>query len=243
MQDKRSLIYSTRGTTGVNPWGSIDKVRFILHMPPSNNSCYNTHMFTGIISHMGIIEKKEPGQLLFKASEDIVNRMTLGMSVAVNGACLTVTSLPSPEQFTINFMPETARKTTIQHAKDGDIVNLELPVTAETLFAGHIVQGHVDTVGKITALTEEGNSWIITIAVPQEIATYMVDKGSVAVNGISLTIIQAHVDSFTVGIIPHTWENTMLHTAKSGTHVNIEVDVLAKYVEKMVRSYSLPNES
>lgn len=191
-------------------------------------------MFTGIISHLGTIKEKTSDSLLIEAPNDLYKKLTLGMSVAVDGICLTVATLKNPSVFTINFMPETENKTNIKYFKSGDLVNLELPVTAETLFAGHIVQGHVDNVSQILNIAEEGNSHIFTFNIDSKISKYLVDKGSVAVNGISLTVIKAHNDTFTVGIIPHTWDHTMLHRAKTGNYVNIEVDVLAKYLEKLM---------
>ena len=191
-------------------------------------------MFTGIITHTGKIKKKTKETLFIEAPEDLYKKLTPGMSVAVNGICLTVTALKAPSLFSINFMPETAKKTNIQYIIEGDLLNLELPVSIDTLFAGHIVQGHVDDVSKILNIEDEGNSRIFTFIIDPKISKYMVDKGSVAVNGISLTIIQAFHDRFTIGIIPHTWDHTMLHTSKVGDFVNIEVDVLAKYLEKLV---------
>ncbi len=191
-------------------------------------------MFTGIISHLGTIKEKTKDTLFIESPYDLYSNLTLGMSVAVNGICLTVTSLNPSSTFTINFMPETAKKTHIKYLKKGDLVNLELPVTTETFFAGHIVQGHVDGVSKILSIENEGNSRIFTFNIDPKLSKFMIDKGSVTVNGISLTIIKAKGDRFTVGIIPHTWEHTMLHKSKVGDYINIEVDVLAKYLEKLV---------
>ncbi|MDP4011399.1 MAG: riboflavin synthase [Candidatus Roizmanbacteria bacterium] len=191
-------------------------------------------MFTGIISHIGTIKEKTKDTLHIEAPGDLYTKCTLGMSIAVNGICLTVASVENLSQFTVNFMPETEKKTTIQFAKKNELVNLELPVTTETLFAGHIVQGHVDTVSKILNIENEGNSHIFTFSSKPNFSKYMVDKGSVSVNGISLTIIQSLHDRFTIGIIPHTWANTMLHKSVIGDYVNIEVDVLAKYLEKLM---------
>src|SRR3989338_5851461 len=119
-------------------------------------------MFTGIISHTGKIKEKTKGTLFIEAPEDLYKKLTLGMSVAVNGICLTVTALKGPSLFSINFMPETEKKTNIQYINEGDLLNLELPVTTDTLFAGHIVQGHVDNVGKILSIEDEGNSRVFT---------------------------------------------------------------------------------
>jgi riboflavin synthase len=125
--------------------------------------------------------------------------------------------------------------TALQHWIKDDCVNLELPATPTTLLSGHIVQGHIDCIAKIDKISVEGNSQIFQFAIPKNISKYLVKKGSICVNGISLTIINCSDDFFTVGIIPHTWEKTMLHTTKIGDLVNIEVDVLAKYIEKLIK--------
>ncbi|MFH1959167.1 MAG: riboflavin synthase [Patescibacteria group bacterium] len=191
-------------------------------------------MFTGIISHLGEVTSNQDNSLRISSPLALFSHLTLGMSIAVNGICLTVTKQEDPHFFYIDFMPETAQKTTIQYLKKGMKVNLELPATPNTFLAGHVVQGHVDAVSKIINIEEEGNSHLFTFSLKPSISRYLVDKGSIAVNGISLTVITATKDNFTVGIIPHTWSHTMLHQLKPGDHVNIEVDVLAKYVEKMI---------
>lgn len=189
-------------------------------------------MFTGIITNLGKVTEKTDNKLTIQTDVDLVGKLSEGMSVAINGICLTVVSY-GKSAFTIDFMPETAKKTNIQYLKKRSIVNLELPATSETFLAGHIVQGHVDTVGKITAIEEDGNSRIFTFSIPRENSKYIVEKGSISVNGISLTVINVGDDYFTVGIIPHTWDKTMLNSAKVGDYVNIEVDILAKYLEKL----------
>jgi riboflavin synthase len=192
-------------------------------------------MFTGIITHLGTIKEKTASDLIIDADEQLTKKLTLGASVAVNGICLTVVSF-NDKTFTINFMPETAKKTSIHYFKKQDIVNLELPATPETFLAGHIVQGHVDAVGKIEKIEEEGNSRVITISFPSKLSKYIVEKGSITVNGISLTVISVKDNQFTIGIIPHTWEHTMLRTTSSGDTVNLEVDIIAKYIEKLRKS-------
>lgn len=192
-------------------------------------------MFTGIITHLGKITEKTNTKLVIKTDKDIVNKLSKGTSIAVNGICLTVIS-KDKNSFTINFIPETSDKTNIQYLELGTEVNLEIPATADTLFSGHIVQGHVDSMGKITAIKEKGNSLIFTFSIPKSLSKYLVDKGSISVNGISLTVITVTDSQFTVGIIPHTWEHTMLHAAKIGDYVNLEVDTMAKYMEKLVKS-------
>lgn len=170
---------------------------------------------------------------MISADRDLLSNVSLGMSVAVDGICLTVVAFDGLA-FTIDFMPETAAKTNIQGLKKGSVVNLELPATSQTFLAGHIVQGHVDAVGSIKSIVEEGNSRIFTISIPAAIEKYIVEKGSITINGISLTVIDVTKGSLKVGIIPHTWDQTMLHTARKGDTVNIEVDVFAKYVEKLL---------
>ena len=192
-------------------------------------------MFTGIITHLGVVKDKSTSDLIIATDAQLVKKVTHGASVAVNGICLTVVAFDK-KTFTINFMPETARKTSIQYFKKQDLVNLELPATPETFLAGHIVQGHVDAVGKILKIIDEGNSRIVTVSFPNKLSKYIVEKGSITMNGISLTVISAKENQFTVGIIPHTWEHTMLHTGEIGDAVNLEVDILAKYIEKLRKS-------
>ena len=192
-------------------------------------------MFTGIITHLGMLKEKNSDTLIIKTPQDLYKKLSVGMSVAVDGICFTVNALKEPCEFTVTFIPETKNKTNIKYLKKKDLLNLELPVTLETLFAGHIVQGHVDNVSRVLSIESEGNSRIFTFSIGPSISKYLVDKGSVAVNGISLTVIQAMDNRFTAGIIPHTWTHTMLHQVKIGDHVNIEVDILAKYLEKLTR--------
>ncbi len=191
-------------------------------------------MFTGIITNLGKLEKRTESIYTFRAAKEFVQKMEEGTSVSVNGVCLTVNAAPIEELFSIEVMPETQKKTMLGEIQTGDTVNLELPVTPNTFLSGHIVQGHVDAVGEITNTKQEDNSYILTITLSKNLTKYIVAKGSITVNGISLTVIEAGADFFTIGIIPYTWENTMLHTVKKGDSVNIEVDVLAKYLEKLV---------
>jgi riboflavin synthase len=192
-------------------------------------------MFTGIITNLGIVKKKTDSDVAITAPAELIKKLSLGTSIAINGICLTVIS-KEKATFTINFMPETAQKTNINSLKTEDKVNLELPATAETLLSGHIVQGHVDGTGKINSIVKKGNSYLLAFSIPKGQNKYLVEKGSITVNGISLTVISVSSDEFTVGIIPHTWKNTMLHEAKVGDYVNLEVDALAKYIEKLIQT-------
>lgn len=192
-------------------------------------------MFTGIITHVSVVTKKTDTDLQISGSSDLLSKLDKGTSIAVDGICLTVVS-KNKNSFTVNFMPETAKKTNIQYLTRGTEVNLELPATIDTLFSGHIVQGHVDTVGEITDIKEDGNSRLFTFTIPQTLTKYIVEKGSIAINGISLTVISVTKIHCIIGIIPHTWNHTMLHSAKIGDMVNIEIDALAKYVEKLIQN-------
>jgi riboflavin synthase len=193
-------------------------------------------MFTGIISHLGKVISNQNNSLTIKTPMSLIPHLTTGMSIAMDGICLTVTKQQKPHFFSIDFMPETAKKTTIASLKKGSIVNLELPATTNTFLAGHIVQGHIDAVSQVVKIKKQGNSRLFAFSLETSISQYLVNKGSIAVNGVSLTVVNAIKDNFTVGIIPHTWSQTNFHQLKVGDWVNIEVDILAKYVEKIIAS-------
>ncbi|MEK7570752.1 MAG: riboflavin synthase [Patescibacteria group bacterium] len=192
-------------------------------------------MFTGIITHTGILQQKKGDTFTFSTDHSLLAKIQEGTSISINGVCLTALAEPKADTFRVQIMPETSKKTMLDSLKEGNIANLELPVTAETLLSGHIVQGHVDGLGTVKDITQEGNSHILTISVPEVMSKYLITKGSICLNGISLTVVEAHNDYFTVGIIPYTWEHTMLSAIQPGDEVNIEVDMLAKYVEKLYK--------
>jgi riboflavin synthase len=192
-------------------------------------------MFTGIITHLGTVTKKTDTDLQISTTDDLLKKLEDGTSIAVDGICLTVVAKDN-DSFSINFMPETEKKTNIHSFQTGTEVNLELPATIDTLFSGHIVQGHVDGVGIVKSIEEDRNSKLFTITIPESLNKYIVEKGSISLNGISLTVISVTETEFSVGIIPHTLKQTMLHAAKVGDVVNLEVDAIAKYVEKIVSS-------
>ena len=194
-------------------------------------------MFTGVISHLGKVEKFENKTLTFNAGRTFCKEIKKGSSVAVNGVCLTVVAR-SQNSFSVEVMPETLRRTTLGNLKKGDLVNLELSLLATGRFEGHIVQGHVDGQATVVHINiiKEGNSYLFKFRVGKSLTRYFVEKGSVAVNGISLTVIEAKNDFFTVGIIPYTWDNTIFKNIKVGDQVNIEVDILAKYLEKLMKA-------
>ncbi|MDO8561357.1 MAG: riboflavin synthase [bacterium] len=188
-------------------------------------------MFTGIITHTGIVADKTRNTLAVRASSDILRSLKKGGSIAVDGACLTVTA-KTGDSFSADVMPETFKRTNFGSLENGNLVNLELPATPQTFLSGHIVQGHVDAVGTVKEVKKDGNQFTLSISVPKQVSRYIVSKGSVTVNGVSLTVMNARPGVFSVGIIPHTWKSTMFHTLRPKMEVNVEVDVLAKYVEK-----------
>jgi len=192
-------------------------------------------MFTGIITHLGKVKEKTATRLVIEPEKGLLDKFEKGLSVSIDGICLTVVDY-NKKTFSIDFMPETAKKTNIGQLTVGSTVNCELPSTGSTFLSGHVVQGHVDGVGVIKSITPDGNSYLFVFTLPKDLSRYIVPKGSISVNGISLTVIDISDESFSVGIIPHTWDRTMLHTAKIGDKVNIEVDVLAKYIEKLIRN-------
>ncbi len=191
-------------------------------------------MFTGIITHLGEFERAEAQRFFFSAPAAFLKSLHPSDSVSVNGTCLTV-EIVSKKEFVVSLMSETLARTMFGTIAPGTLVNLELPSTPTTFLAGHIVQGHIDRVGTIRSIVQKGNSRILEISVDQHLTKYIVSKGSIAVNGISLTVMDVKKRSFSVGIIPYTWEHTMLHTVLVGDQINIEVDILAKYVEKITQ--------
>ena len=186
-------------------------------------------MFTGLVETTGTIAALGEGRLGVRASLELEP----GDSVAVNGVCLTATAV-SGDGFDADVMPETMRRTSLGSLAEGDRVNLELPLRASDRLGGHMVQGHVDGLGTVEAVTEEGFARVVRIAAPPELLRYVVEKGSIAVDGVSLTVAEVDGDGFTVSLIPETLERTTLGSAAPDRSVNLEVDVLAKYVEKLI---------
>jgi riboflavin synthase len=189
-------------------------------------------MFTGIIEHVGTIAAKRDDGLSAEAP-GLAQRLSVGGSIAVAGVCLTATRIAG-DIVDVDVVPETFARTTLARCVVGTPVNLELPATPSTFLAGHIVQGHVDGVGEVREVTEEGNSVRITLAPERELMRYVVEKGSVAVDGVSLTVAGVSDDAFMVAVIPHTRTATTLGLLQAGGRVNIETDVLAKYAEKLI---------
>jgi len=195
-------------------------------------------MFTGLIEELGTIQSRtddpEGCRVVIGASlvtSDIKN----GDSIAVNGVCLTALDV-TPGSFAADVSPETLDRTTLGGLEIGSSVNLERAVTPATRLGGHIVQGHVDGRGTFISAAAEGDFWTVTVGFPTDLTRYFVEKGSVAVEGISLTIAKLHDAFFEFAIIPKTWEMTNLSGLQKGDDVNLEVDVIAKYVERMMLS-------
>jgi riboflavin synthase len=193
-------------------------------------------MFTGIIEELGSVrsieERGENARIVISAHV-VTEGTNHGDSISVNGVCLTALDI-HPDSFAADVSKETLARSTLGKLKSGAPVNLERAVTPTTRLGGHIVQGHVDARGQFAGVEDHGESWTIKIAYPKEIARYLVFKGSVAVEGISLTIAGLTRDYFEVAIIPKTWEVTNLSRLKPGDDVNLEVDVIAKYVERLL---------
>ena len=193
-------------------------------------------MFTGIIEELGKISSldKHASGAKIKISAHIVTKdMNEGDSIAVNGVCLTALDVKK-DSFTADVSQETLDKSTLGKLKNGANVNLERAVTPLTRLGGHIVQGHVDSRGKFVRAVQTGDFWTVRIAFPREIGQYLVYKGSVSVEGISLTIAELGADFFEIAVIPKTWELTNLSSLKTGDEVNLEADVIAKYVERIM---------
>lgn len=193
-------------------------------------------MFTGIIEELGRIaslETLEQGMRLNIACSTVLSDTNDGDSIAVNGVCLTALNISS-DSFSADLSPETLDRSTLGRLTVGSPVNLERAVTPQTRLGGHIVQGHVDARGTFLGAIDEGEFWTVHIGFPPEVSRYMVEKGSIAVEGISLTIAHLNDDHFDIAIIPKTWEVTNLSSLKPGDPVNLEVDVIAKYVERMM---------
>jgi riboflavin synthase len=192
-------------------------------------------MFTGLVADLGEIvrvEHSSDGVRLHVVSE-LGPQIDEGDSISVNGVCLTATAIEGA-RFSTDVMNETLRLTSLGEVREGTAVNLELAMSPTDRFGGHIVQGHVDGVGRITRVAPDGFSRRVTVQAPEQVMRYVVHKGSITVDGISLTVAETDGRSFTVSLIPETLERTNLGTAEPGTTVNLEVDVLAKYVERLI---------
>lgn len=188
-------------------------------------------MFTGIVEEVGKVKAVRPGQITIHATK-VLEGTKLGDSMAVNGACLTVSALDTGS-FTVGVMPETLRRTNLGLLRSGSRVNLERPLAMGERIGGHLVQGHVDATGRVISLLPEAGAVMAKYAAPPEIMRYIVEKGFIAVDGVSLTIVSLDATSFTVSLVAYTLGHTLLGGRHPGDPVNLEVDILAKYVERL----------
>lgn len=192
-------------------------------------------MFTGIVEEMGIVEEisiSEYGFIKIKAKK-VLEALHIGDSIAVNGVCLTVTNF-TKESFTADVMAETVHKSNLKSLQYKSYVNLERAMKADGRFGGHIVTGHIDAIGTIKEIKQDGNAKRIFIQTEKETLKYIVQKGSIAIDGISLTVVSVSDNFFEISVIPHTGEETTLLTKQKGAIVNLETDILAKYIEKLL---------
>lgn len=196
-------------------------------------------MFTGLVEEVGRVHQittRGPGVRLTIACSRVLEGLALGDSVAVNGACLTATEI-TERAFCIDAVAETMSRTAISSLVAGDEVNLERAMRLGDRLGGHLVQGHIDGTGTVVSATPEGESLRVRVSLPPELCRYVVDKGSIAIDGISLTVAECHDDGLSVALIPHTMANTTLGLKSVGRVVNLEVDLLAKYVAQLVQPY------
>ncbi|MFH2056335.1 MAG: riboflavin synthase [bacterium] len=190
-------------------------------------------MFTGIIQDLGTIEAvtRSAGNADFRISTPkLAGEVAVGDSVAVNGVCLTSASESKAGEITLTAVAETLSRTTLSELKAGVRVNLELATRAGDRLGGHLVQGHVDTTGKLLTVTQAEGSWLLTFSYPRAYAQLLIEKGSIAVDGISLTAYNRSSDRFTVSVVPHTWQSTNLARLRPGAEVNLEFDLIGKYI-------------
>jgi riboflavin synthase len=188
-------------------------------------------LFTGIIEEVGIVVKLDSSRLTIGASK-IMEGLKLGDSISVSGTCLTVVAR-NEIQFSVDLSPETIRRTYLGRLIDRELVNLERAVVVGERLGGHVVQGHSDTIGRITSRRQDGNSVILRISVPRKHMCYIVEKGFVAIDGVSLTVVDKGTSTFGLSVVPYTLANTNLMIKSTGDRINVEVDLLAKYVESL----------
>jgi riboflavin synthase len=197
-------------------------------------------MFTGIVEELGevaAIRTLSAGARISLRCRTVLEDISIGASIAVNGTCLTATEI-ARDGFSADVSPETLERSNLGDLRAGALVNLERPLAPTSRLGGHLVQGHVDTTGEFQALEPAGDgNWWLKVRIPDEVARYVVEKGSIAIDGVSLTVASFHDGVFTAALVPHTYRNTALHTRRRGDRVNVECDVLAKYVEKLLAPY------
>ncbi len=192
-------------------------------------------MFTGIIEEVGKVTSAQAGSLVIAAS-DALPGMKPGSSISVNGVCLTVTDF-NTNSFSVDVMPETLKRTNLGLLRAGDRVNLERPVALGGQLGGHLVQGHVDDTGRVASVIPEGEAMLIRFEAPPEVTRFTVEKGFIAVDGVSLTIVSKDASSFWVSVVDYTRRHTTLGSNQVGDLVNLEVDIIAKYVEQLSQAH------
>jgi riboflavin synthase len=192
-------------------------------------------MFTGLVGGTGTVRRLEPEDIgaRLEVETPLAAELRAGDSIAVNGVCLTAVDV-SNGSFSADVVAETLRRSSLGPLAEGDAVNLELPLRADERLGGHFVQGHVDGVGTVAEVREEGSSRVVKIECDPSLARYVAEKGSIAVDGVSLTVAEVNAGGFEVALIPETLERTTLGSLEPGRRVNLEVDVIAKYVERLV---------
>lgn len=195
-------------------------------------------MFTGLIQEQGrisrIVKHQHNIKLTCKASRKLLADYKIGDSMGINGVCLTCVA-KAGDAFTVDVMPETFRRTIFSESRVGDLVNLELAMSANARFEGHLVTGHVDSVARLVTKESDETALVLSFAFPKGLEGQIVGQGSIAVNGVSLTVVSAEKGQFSVSLIPHTAKETNLARLKTGDKVNIETDILAKYMQKQLR--------
>ncbi len=195
-------------------------------------------MFTGIIKGIGEvtqIKQKKGCATISVSTQHILRDKEIGDSISVNGICVTITKMQK-NGFEFDVMPETLERTSLKEIKIKDKLNLESPIKANQALDGHLVQGHVDAVGKVQTITKKGGKVQLTIEFPQQISKYLAFKGSITINGVSLTISDLRKNTFSVDLIPHTIKKTNLGELKKGNNINLEIDLIARYLERLLTS-------
>jgi riboflavin synthase len=202
-------------------------------------------MFTGLVEEMGVIERVEErpgGRRLWIRAARVLEDAEIGHSVAINGCCLTVIAI-EPGRFSVEAVPETLQRTTLGHAAPGDAVNLERSLRLDQRLGGHLVQGHVDGLGEVRAVAREGEGQRLTVEVPAGLAPFVAEKGSIAIDGVSLTVARVAGRRCEIALIPHTLAVTIAGRYAEGTRVNVEIDLMARYLARLLEQGALPGRT
>ncbi len=188
-------------------------------------------MFTGIVEEVGTVKTVNRGKMTIVANT-VMTTLQVGGSINVNGTCLTATTIDK-DTFTVDVVPETLRRTNLSSLQPGESVNLERPLRADGRLDGHIVQGHIDGTGTVGEISWDGQALFVRVNLEPSLARYVVEKGFIAVDGVSLTVVHCDDKSFSITVIPYTRDHTVFGSRKAGDAVNLEIDILAKYVERL----------